>query len=54
MDTYTQITSDTPYDRELARYLAGLKERCWFNIFILTRENYHGIIKKKPKGFGDL
>lgn len=24
MDIYTQITSDTPYDRELARYLAGL------------------------------
>ncbi len=32
MDTYTQITSDTPYDRELARYLAGLKERCYIGI----------------------
>jgi HAD superfamily hydrolase (TIGR01509 family) len=32
MDIYTQITSDTPYDRELARYLAGLQERCYTGI----------------------
>lgn len=32
MDTYTQLTSDAPYDRELCRYLAGLKERCYVGI----------------------
>lgn len=32
LDTYTQITSDVPYDRELARYLAGLKGKCKLGI----------------------
>lgn len=32
MDTYTQITSDVPYDRELTRYLASLKGRCKLGI----------------------
>lgn len=31
-DTYTQLTSDAPYDRELVRYLIGLKERCMTGI----------------------
>lgn len=28
LDTYTQLTSDAPYDRELVRYLVSLKDRC--------------------------
>lgn len=31
-DTYTQLTSDTPYDRELVRYIVGLKDRCQIGI----------------------
>ncbi len=31
-DTYTQITSDMPYDRELVRYLISLKDRCKLGI----------------------
>lgn len=31
-DTYTQLTSDAPYDRELVRYLISIKERCAIGI----------------------
>lgn len=31
-DTYTQLTSDAPYDRELVRYLVSLKDRCQIGI----------------------
>lgn len=32
LDTYTQLTSDVPYDRELVRYLGSIKDRCKLGI----------------------